>query len=128
MSHKALNYLGLARKGARIELGEEATSAACRAGHARLLILAADAGDHTERRISYLSGDGRIPVIRCPFQKAELGAAVGRTSCAMAALTDVALARAFVGVLDDPEQHKELLAVLDNRVQRVRKRRQENKA
>jgi len=44
MTHKALNLLSLARKGGRIQLGEEPVGAVCRSGHARLVILAEDAG------------------------------------------------------------------------------------
>ena len=37
--HKALNYMSLARRGGRIELGEEPCGGAARAGHARLIIV-----------------------------------------------------------------------------------------
>ena len=45
--HKALNYMSLARRGGRIELGEEPCGAAARAGHAKLIVVAADASPHT---------------------------------------------------------------------------------
>ena len=47
---KALNYLALARKAGRIELGEEPVGAAARAVKACLVVVASDAGDHTWRR------------------------------------------------------------------------------
>ena len=47
---RALNYLGLARRGGNIVYGEETVGAACRASHARLLVLAQDAADNTFRR------------------------------------------------------------------------------
>ena len=46
----------------------------------------------------------------------------------MAAITDVALARAFVNALGQPEKYAELLADLDRRVERVQQRRREEKA
>ena len=54
---KALNYMALARKGGRIELGEEPVGAAARAQKARLVLVASDASDHTWRRAkSFVAG------------------------------------------------------------------------
>lgn len=125
---RALNYLGLARRGNRIAIGEEPVGAACRAGHARLLLLAQDAADHTFRRARSFTQSGKPPLIRVPFTKDELGAALGCNACAMAALTDVAMAEAFVQALNEPEHYAQLLQDLNARVQRVRKRQQEEKA
>ena len=47
---RALNYLALARKAGRVELGEEPVGAAARAQKARLILVASDASDHTWRR------------------------------------------------------------------------------
>ena len=127
-NQRALNYLGLARRGSNLVYGEETVGAACRAGHARLLIVAKDAGEHTWRRAkSYVSGK-KLPLRPVSFTKEELGSALGLSACAIAAVTDVALARAFVLALNEPEKDAELLAELDRRVQRVVKRRQEEKA
>lgn len=125
---RALNYLGLARRGNRIVFGEEPVGAACRASHARLLLLARDAADNTFRRARAFTQSGKPPLIRVPFTKDELGTALGCSSCAMAAFTDVALAQAFVQALDEPEHYAQLLEDLAVRVERVRKRRQEEQA
>ena len=54
---KALNYLALARKAGRIELGEEPVGACARAQKARLVVVASDATDHTWRRAkSFVAG------------------------------------------------------------------------
>ena len=125
---RALNYLGLARRGSNLVYGEETVGAACRAGHVRLLLLAADTAPGTFRRAnSYMQGRN-IPLRLLPFTKDELGAAIGCSSCAIAALTDVALALAFVQALGEPERDEALLAELTRRVERVQKRRQEEKA
>ena len=76
--HKALNYLGLARKGGMAELGEEPVGAAARAGHAVLVIVAADAGDHTWRRAKSDVAGTQQQCLRVPFTKDELGQAIGR--------------------------------------------------
>ena len=126
--HKALNYMGLARRGGRIELGEEPCGAAARAGHARLIVVAADASPHTWRRAkSYAAGTDQ-QCVRVPFSKDELGEAIGRSSLAMAAFTDPALALAFVKALDGQEQYREVLENLDAKAKKVRQRQDEAKA
>lgn len=126
--HKALNYLSIARKGGLIELGEEPCGCAARAGHARLIVVASDASDHTWRRAkSYVAGTSQ-QCVRAPFGKDELGCSVGRSSLAMAALTDSALALAFVKALDEPERYREVLDELDKKSKRIRQRQNEEKA
>jgi len=125
---KALNYLALARKAGRAELGEEPVGAAARAQHARLIIVANDAGDHTWRRAkSFTAGTSQI-CLKVPYTKDEVGQAIGRTSLAIAAFTDPALALAFVKALGQPDKYSEELEALENRTQRVRQRQQEAKA
>ena len=124
---KALNYMSLARKAGRIELGEEPVGAVTRAVKARLVIVASDASDHTWRRAkSFVAGTEQL-CMKVPFTKDQLGEAIGRTSLAMAAFTDPALALAFVKALGEPEKHKEALESLDKRTQRIRQRQQEEK-
>jgi len=124
---KALNYLSLARKAGRIELGEEPVGAASRAKKARLILVASDAGDHSWRRAkSFVAGTEQL-CMKVPFTKDQLGEAIGRTSLAMAAFTDPALALAFVKALGDPDKYKEALESLDRRTKRIRQRQQEEK-
>ena len=124
---KALNYLSLARKAGRIELGEEPVGAVARAKKARLILVASDAGDHSWRRAkSFVAGTEQL-CMKVPFTKDQLGEAIGRTSLAMAAFTDPALPLAFVKDLGDPEKYKEALESLDKRTKRIRQRQQEEK-
>ena len=123
---KALNYVALARKAGRIELGEEPVGAAARAQHARLVIVASDASDHTWRRaMSFVAGTEQ-KCIRIPFTKDQLGQAVGRTSLAIAAFADPALALAFAKALPQPDP--ELVDSLQKRTARIAQRQKEAKA
>ena len=123
---KALNYMALARKAGRIELGEEPVGAAARAGHAKLVMVASDASDHTWRRAkSYVAGTAQ-QCIRLPYSKDDMGMAIGRTSLAIAAFTDAALALAFLKAL--PNQETEALAALTEQTRRVQQRQKEAKA
>ena len=128
MENKALNYLALARKGGRAELGEEPVGAAARAGKAHLILVAGDASDHTWRRAkSYVAGTDQ-QCIRLDCTKEELGFVIGRTSLAIAAITDAALALALVNSLGQPETYKQTRAVLTDKANKVKKRQAEAKA
>ena len=125
---KSLNYLALARKAGRIELGEESVGACARAQKARLVVVASDATDHTWRRAKSFVAGTQQQCIRVAYTKDELGQAVGRTELALAAITDPAMALAFVKALGSDEKYQDVLLDLENRTKRVQKRQAENKA
>ena len=125
---KALNYLSLARKAGKAELGEEPVGAAARALHAHLIVVAGDASDHTWRRAkSYAAGTDQ-QCIRLPYTKDEIGMAIGRTSLAIAAITDAALALALVQALPTPEKYAAAADVLTDKAKRQRQRQSEAKS
>ena len=125
---KALNYLSLARKGGMAELGEEPVGAVTRLGKGRLVIVASDASDHTWRRAkSFVAGTDQ-QCVRVPFTKEELGFVIGRTSLAIAAITDVSLALALAKALPEPEKHKAAIEVLEEKSRKMQQRAKEVKA
>ena len=125
---KALNYLSLARKGGMAELGEEPVGAITRAGKGYLVVVAGDASDHTWRRAkSFVAGTSQ-QCVRLKCTKEELGFVVGRTSLAIAAITDAPLALALVKSLGEPEKYKDAIAALDEKVRKLKKRQSEAKA
>ncbi len=123
--NKALNFLSLARKAGAAELGEEPVGGAARAGKAHVILVAADCGDHTWRRAKAFVAGTRQQAIRLGYTKDEMGFATGRTSLAMAAITDAALALALVKALPEPEKYSETVAVLEETVQRQKQRKKE---
>ena len=125
--HKALNYMSLARKAGRIELGEEPVGAAARALNARLIVVASDASDHTWRRAKSFAAGTNQQCIQVAFTKDELGQALGRSSLAVAAFTDPALALAFVQALDDQKRYADVAQELKERTDRIRQRQTEEK-
>ena len=128
MDNKALNYLSLARKGGMAELGEEPVGAITRAGKGYLVIVASDAGDHTWRRAKSFVAGTEQQCLRIPFTKEEMGFVVGRTSLAIAAITDAALALALAKALPETPYTKAALEVLDLKCQKLRQRQKEAKA
>ena len=128
MHEKSLKMLGLARRARLLEVGEEPVGIACRGSHARLLLIAKDAADHTFRRARSFCRTGKPPYLCVPFTKDELGSALGCNACALCCFTDPAFAKAFLETLDEREYPPEILAELTRQTQRVQKRRQEEKA
>ncbi|MCI8687274.1 MAG: 50S ribosomal protein L7 [Lawsonibacter sp.] len=124
-----LHLLGLAKKAGRLELGEEPVGAACRARHAKLLLLAADAAPNTRRRAAHFGEAGNVLWLELPFTKAELGAVLGRTSCAMLALTDAGFGAAIAEklALRSPEQYGPAAQQLRTRADRVLLRQREQR-
>ena len=125
---KALNYLALARKGGMAELGEEPVGAAARALKAHLILVAGDASDHTWRRAKSFAAGTDQQCVRLSCTKEEMGFVIGRTSLAIAAITDVQLALALVTALGEPEKYKDALAMLTEKSQKAKKRQAEAKA
>ena len=125
---KALNYLALARKAGLAELGEEPVGAVARDGKAYLIAVASDASDHTWRRAKRYAAGTDQQCVRLKYTKDEMGFVIGRTSLAIAAITDPALAMAMVNALGEPEKHKAAIAVLTDKAQRMKKRAAEAKA
>ena len=124
---KALNYLALARKAGFAELGEEPVGAVAREGHARLVLVASDASDHTWRRTKSFVAGTRQQLIRLPYTKDEMGFAIGRTSLAVAAITDIGLALSLAKSLEGV-QNKDVLAALEEMAQKAKQRQKEAKA
>lgn len=129
-SNNILNMLGLALRAKRLEVGEEPVGAVCRARDCRLIIVARDAADNTFRRVRHFADAGQCLWISVPFTKDELGNAVGRTSCAMLAVTDIGFAESIAKKLAavDPEKYTQTAEQLSVKAQRAAQRRREQQS
>ena len=123
--NRSLQYLGIARKSGNIELGEENAKALVKAGKARLLLLANDVSDGVRKRAEGYVYGYRTPVVTLPFSKEELGGAVGRAQCAVAAVRDLGLAKAFAAALaaDYGGDYGSLAAALEEKQARQQARK-----
>lgn len=99
MSERLLNMLGLMRKAGAIAIGEVNTGGACRAGKAKVLLLAADASDNAQSRAAGFTRGRSTVTVRLPFTKENISAHVGVNGCSMAAVTDIGFANAFLKAL-----------------------------
>ncbi len=129
-SNNILNMIGLALRAKKLEVGEEPVGAACRARDCRLIIVARDAADNTFRRVKHFADAGQCLWISVPFTKDELGSAVGRTACAMLAVTDIGFAESIAKKLAavDSEKYAQTAEQLALKAQRAAERRKEQRA
>ena len=120
-----LHMVGLAFRAGRLEVGEEPVGAACRARDCRLILIARDAADNTFRRVRHFADAGQCLWISIPYTKEELGSAVGRTACAMVAVTDVGFAEAIARKLAavNPEKYTITAEKLHIKAERAAQRR-----
>ena len=129
MNSAVTRLLGIARKAGRVEAGEEPAGAAARSGHARVILVACDAADNSVRRAAHFAGGAKIPWLRTPLSKAELGGTVGRSSCALVAVTDIGFASSLAAKLAllDQARYGELSAALDTKAQKALQRQKEQR-
>ena len=120
-----LRQLGLAKRAGRAELGEDGVSSAAAAGKARLVLLASDAAENTVRRARNFTEGSHAVVHSVPFNKETLGAACGRGSCAMLAVTESGLALSAAAKLAAafPGSYEEAVEALQAKDERIRRRR-----
>ena len=122
-----LSMIGLAKKAGRLEIGEEPVGAAARAKKARIILVASDAAPSSMRRAASFAEAGNTILLTIPAGKDDLGSSLGRTSVAMAAVTDIGFAEAIVKKLAalDSETYSAAAEQLAVKAKRAQERRQE---
>ena len=127
MREKTLNLLGLMRQANAIAVGETNTGGAVRAGKAKLLLLASDASDNARSRARGFTHGRDVVTVTLPFTKDEIAAHVGVSSCAMAAITDIGFANAFMKSLAAavPDGYDESAAEIQRRFEKADRRKKE---
>ena len=123
-----LRFLGLAKRAGKVEAGDEGVTIAARAGKAKLILTAADAGRSTCVRADNSAQYAKCPVASLPYTKDELGAALGRDTVGVAAVTDIGFAHALIEKLHaEKGGFDELLAALAVQNDRAEARRKEQR-
>lgn len=127
MTEHILSMIGLAKKAGQVAIGEEPVGSAARAKDARVILVAQDAAAGSVRRAMSFGQTGACLCLTVPFDKDRLGRALGRTSCAMAAITDIGFAEAIVKKLAalDPERYAPAAQRLEVKALRAAQRRAE---
>ncbi len=81
-----LSSLGLIKKAGHLPSGTDEAIDAMRGGKASVVLVASDASDNTKKRVSDKANTYGVRYEEIPFTRDELGQAVGKTSCACAAI------------------------------------------
>ena len=119
---KALGYIGLARRGGNIEIGEQRAKALVKAGKARLMIVASDTSPGAKRRAEGYVYGYDTPLITVPYTKEMISQTVGIPGCSMAAFGDAGLALSFVKALAAEDgAYDDAVSALTQRMERSRK-------
>ena len=129
MTEHILSMIGLAKKAGQVAIGEEPVGSAARAKDARVILVAQDAAAGSVRRAMSFGQTGACLCLTVPFDKDQLGRALGRTSCAMAAITDIGFAEAVAKKLaeSDEAHYGEAAKRLTIKASRAAERRKELK-
>lgn len=95
MRNPVEGVLGLAQKAGKIASGDMAVKEAL-AGkggkHTYVLLLADDAGTHSEKELVFQAEKAKVPIIRC-LSRNELGRAIGKPPRAALAVLDAGFAK-----------------------------------
>ena len=127
MTEHLLSTLGLALKAGAVAVGEEPVGAAARAKKARVIFTARDAAASSVRRAYSFGRAGSCLCLPFPADKEAFGRALGRTSVAMCAVTDIGFAQSLVKKLAaaEPEIYGAAAEALDLKAKRARERKEE---
>jgi ribosomal protein L7Ae-like RNA K-turn-binding protein len=90
--------LGLARRAGRLVVGDQGCRKALAQGRARLIILATDGSERTQKTFRELGKKAGVSTCRVA-SKAELGRWLGRDQVAVAAITDDQLVRKLKSIV-----------------------------
>lgn len=92
MNSQILTTLGLALKSGALAVGEAPVEQACRQRQAKLVLLSSDAAGNTADKARRLSEACDAPLSALPCDKRQVGAALGRSVCAVLAVKDAGFA------------------------------------
>lgn len=101
-----LSTLGLCLRAGKLTAGIEAVSDQVSAsGDVRLILLSADAGETTARRVRRAAEGKTIPIVRLGAGSEDIGAALGRAACAVCCIHEIGFAAAIAqkAALENPE-------------------------
>ena len=127
MREKTLKFLGLMRRANALQVGENNTGEAVRAGKAKLLLLASDASENAQKRAESFVGGRSCLLLELPFSKEELSSALGLGGCSMAAVTELGFANALIKRLQelDPERYADAAEEVARRFSKAERRKSE---
>ena len=101
-----LSTLGLCLRAGKLTAGLEAVcDCISQSGDVRLVLLSADAGESTVRRVRRAAEGKSMPIVRLGANAEDIGAALGRGACAVCCIHEIGFAAAIVrkAAAENPE-------------------------
>lgn len=99
-NHPFLQLLGLCRISSHAESGEEKCEAAVKSGKAFLVILSKDASKNTNKKFHDKCSFYQVPILDAPFDKEQLGRAMGQSQRSCIAITEQGLAKKLQTIIE----------------------------
>ncbi len=94
--HKLHGLLGMSKRAGKLTLGFDAAVAAVKSGESTLIAVAQDCSPKTEKECRFCASQHHAEVVRLPFDRSALAAAVGfQKPVAVAAVCDDGFAKAI---------------------------------
>ncbi len=106
MEEKLLSMLGIARRAGRLAMGFDAAEEAMRNHQAKLLVLASDVSERTDRSICRIAEEYKVPVLRTGFEMDRIGKAVGHKHTGVIAINDSGFAKTIKAIGTENSQEE----------------------
>ncbi len=90
-----LTLLGLAMRAGKVAYGDESVKEAFYTSHVALILLSSDAGNRTAESFKRLAAKHGVRLLTLPETKQDLGHAIGKGLCAVAAVTNKGFAESI---------------------------------
>lgn len=94
---KQRNMLGLAQRAGKLISGDERVESAVKNNQAKVIVMASDASDATQKRYQQWSNEYHIP-LDTTFDRVEISHAIGR-SRSLCAIVDSGMAKTYLSYL-----------------------------
>lgn len=103
--NKLLSLLGIARRAARLSLGNDAAMDSMRQGEARLVILASDLSPRTVKGVHNVAEQEEVDVVQIDATMEEISMALGKQT-GVVAVNDAGFAKKMHALCTNEEEHK----------------------
>ncbi len=100
MNQQFLNFLGLAMRAGKVKSGETALLSELKKHNLKLVLIAKDASEQTQRQMIQKCNALQIPY-RLISNRVELGHALGKNARVHIGITDQGFARKLISMIDD---------------------------
>lgn len=112
MTDEATGFFGLIRRAGKLEVGDMAVSSAMQNNKIKTILMAADTGGSTRKKMELLSAKKQVPLVITPWDKNAFSHAIGRDNVAVVGITDLGFAITMLRKLSEEyPEHQDYMQV-----------------